>query len=100
MNTSSCQRPRTALVHELAQAAEHGRIGLRQDAVAEVEDVPRAAAGLAEHVLCGLLDALPGAEEHGRVEVALDAAVRPDLVPAAREADPPVEADHVAAGGG
>src|SRR5918996_5470269 len=29
---------RGALVHELAQAAEHGRVGVRHDAVAEVED--------------------------------------------------------------
>ena len=44
------------------------------------------------------LDPLPRPEQHGRVEVALHAAVVADLRPAAVERDPPVEADHVAAG--
>src|SRR5436190_18329595 len=88
------------LVHQRAEPGQHRGIGLRHDAVTEVEDVARAASGLAEYVLGRLLDALPRAEEHRGVEVALHAAVRPDLVPAAREADPPVEADHVAADGG
>ena len=37
-----------ALVHELDEPAEHGRIGGRQDAVAEVEDVAGPAAGALE----------------------------------------------------
>ena len=57
-----------------------------------------AAGGAAEDVERARLDPLPRPEQHGRVEVALDAAVVADLGPGAVELDPPVDADHVAAG--
>ena len=41
-----------------------------------------------------------GPEQHGRVEVSLDGAVIAGELPALVERDAPVEADHVAAGGG
>src|SRR3954470_17761446 len=92
--------PRGPLVDERAQPSENGGVGLREDAVAEVEEVPGAARGSGEHVERRRLDPLPGAEEDGGIEIPLHAALEADLVPAAVEVDPPVEADHVAAGGG
>ena len=44
------------------------------------------------------LDALPRAEQRGGVEIPLHAAVAATSCPALVERDPPVEADHVAAG--
>src|SRR5919198_1797121 len=87
----------SSLVDELHQAAKVVRMRVRQYAVAQVEDVARAASGAAKDVLRGRLHALPWAEEDRRVEVALDAPVLADLRPAAVERDAPVEADHVAA---
>ena len=68
-----------------------------KDAVAEVEDVAGPPAGTREDVERLGLDDLPRREQHGRVEVALH---RPagHPRPAGVERDPPVEADHVAAG--
>ena len=68
--------------------------------MAEIEDVAGAAGGAGEHVARAGLDALPRAEQRRRIEVALHAAVVADDGPAVVERDPPVEADHVAAGGG
>src|SRR5438128_10461377 len=90
---------RRPLVHECTKTAESRGVGLRKHAVTEVEDVTRPTARPAEHVERRGLDALPRAEQDGGVEIALDAALGADLVPAAVELDPPVEADHVAAGG-
>src|SRR6476646_605356 len=50
-----------SLVDELDQAAQHVRVGVGDDTVAEVEDVARAAAGASEHVLGARRYALPGA---------------------------------------
>src|SRR3989442_3554026 len=69
------------LLDELHQAAQVGRVGLRQDAVAEVEDVTGAPGGAAQDVPSPLLDPLPRAEQQGRVEVALDAPIFTDLGP-------------------
>ena len=55
-----------ARVDELDEPAEHVRVGLRQDAVAEVEDVARPAAGPGEHVERRRLDPLPRAEQERR----------------------------------
>ena len=82
---------------QLAQPAEHVGIGLREHAVAEVEDVTGSAAGAGEHVARAGGDALPRREQQGGVEVALHAP-HADAFPAFVEGDPPVEPDHIAAG--
>ena len=65
-------------MHERAQPAEHVGVGVGHDAVAEVEDVARAAGRAREHVERRRLDPLPRPEEDGAVEVALHAAVVAD----------------------
>src|SRR6266508_2968579 len=88
------------LVDELHELPEHGRFGVGQDAVAEVEDVPVAACDCFEDPERRGLSPLPGAEQEGGIEIPLDGAVRADDLPAALDRDPPVEADDVAADGG
>ncbi len=51
-------------VHELGEPSENIRIGVRENAVAEVEDVPMAAAGSRQH----LLGAAPRPASTGRAE--------------------------------
>ena len=70
----------------------------RQDAVSEIEDVARAAGGAAQHVARAGEQAIARAEQQRRIEIALDAAVVADALPRLVERDPPVGADHVAAG--
>src|SRR5215475_4408201 len=55
---------------------------LRKDAVAQVEDVTRAAAGALEDVLYPLADIGGLGQEHDRVEIALHGDVVPDGGPA------------------
>ena len=85
------------VVDEIHEAAQDVGIGLGKDAMAEVEDVARAAAGEIEDPARRLLDVRPRSEEEGRIEVALDGSVA-DERPAVIESDPPVEADDVAPG--
>ena len=61
------------LVDEVDEPAEEIGVGLGQDAVAEVEDVARAAGGLVEDGQGAGPRRLPAREQAGRVEVALDA---------------------------
>src|SRR5581483_11769922 len=75
---------------------QDGRVGLGEDAVADVEDVAGPAAGALEDVEGGRLRPLPRAEEDGGVEVPLHRAARADGEPAPVERDTPVEADRVA----
>src|SRR5215217_6045075 len=72
---------------------------LRQHAVAEVEDVTGRAAGPIEHCPRARLNCLPGSEERRRVEVALDGDRAAEPSPRLAEVDPPIDADHVRAGG-
>src|SRR5919109_948941 len=74
-----------AFVHEVAETAERGRIGVREDAVTKVEDVAGPSAGSVEDRLRRRLHPLPRTEEQRGVEVPLHA---------------PVVADHVSAGRG
>src|SRR4051812_31376158 len=90
-------RPR---VNELDQPREVGGIGVRKDAVAEVEDGAVAASDEVENPVRRGCDPLEGAEEKRRVEVPLYAALRSDDLPAAVDRDPPVETDDVTAGHG
>ena len=70
----------------------------RQDAVTEVEDVARPAAGALEHVVGGREHPIERAEQQRRIEVALDRAIGADALPRLVERRAPVGADHVAAG--
>ena len=58
------------LVHELAKAAQQRRIGAREDAVAEVEDVAGTPAGRLEDGVGRTLNAVPRTEEQRGIEVA------------------------------
>src|SRR5689334_16018774 len=70
----------------------------RQDAVAEIEDMPGTAGGAREDVVRRGKHAVERAEQERRIEVALDAAVRANPLPRLVERRAPVGADDVAAG--
>src|SRR5437763_11014634 len=63
----------------------------------KVENMTRPPRGTLENSARLGLDPLPWAEQNCRIEVPLDPALLTDLLPAAVEVDPPVEADYVAA---
>jgi hypothetical protein len=67
----------------------------REDAVAEVEDVPGAPARSLQDVVGGAQQAMARPEEQRRIEVALHRPVRADLLPGDVERQPPVDADDV-----
>ena len=71
--------------------------GFRQDAVAEIEDMTRSAAGLPENLLDPTADQRWTAEQYGRIEVALDAPIIADLLPGRIKANPPIHTDNLAA---
>ncbi len=73
---------------------------LREDAVAEVEDVAGAAGGLSENFGGAAADFGAVGEKHAGVEVALHGAVEADGAPGVVEANAPVDADDGAADGG
>src|SRR5581483_7222601 len=77
LSSSPCPRVflslgRRMLVHELGQPRHVLDRRLGEDAVPEVEDVPRAAGGALENIGGAALDLGPGSEQHVRVEIALD----------------------------
>ena len=78
---------------------EHVRIGLRQDAVTEVEDVARARPRAAQDVVRLPLRALPRPEQHRGLEVPLHRPLLPDGRPGVVEPDAPVDADRAPARG-
>src|SRR5258705_6652052 len=68
----------------------------RQDAVPEIEDVPRPASDALQNVF-GLVEHPPWRpEQQRRIEVALDRPVESDLLPRLVNRYSPVGADHVA----
>src|SRR5262249_42427922 len=73
--------------------------GLGQDAVPEVEDVTGTTGGLTEDGGRARPDGRDRGEQRQRVEVALHGHVVADARPGGVEVDPPVDPDHVAAGG-
>ena len=75
---------------QLHQAGEDVGVGLRQDAVAQVEDVPAPPAGLFEHAPGLALEHLGGGEERERIEIAHDRDVA-ELAPCRAQVDPPVD---------
>src|SRR5260370_42530008 len=84
---------------ELHQSLQVLDRALRKYAVPEVEDVAGPPAGGLDDPASAVLDHGPGPEQQGGVQIALDAAVVSDHAPGLPQVDPPVEADHVAAGG-
>jgi len=88
------------LVHILDEEADVLDRRVRQDAVAEVEDVPGATGSLVEDLLGLASQVVTGSEERGRVEVALDGAIGADCRPGVGQCDTPVDADHIGTGGG
>src|SRR5260370_35885371 len=83
---------------ELHQSLQVLDRALRKYAVPEVEDVAGPPAGGLDDPASAVLDQGPGPEQQGGVQIALDAAVVSDHAPGLPQVDPPVEADHVAAG--
>ena len=79
---------------------EDARVGLRQDAVAQVEDVAGLAAGGPQHPAGLRRGHLPGAQAQGGIEVALHGEARPHPAPGLVEGHPPVDPDDGAAGRG
>src|SRR5438045_2882259 len=71
---------------------------VRQNAVAEVENVPRPTAGALNDPASAVLDHGPGPQQQRGIQVSLDGAVVTDYPPGIPKVDPPIEADHVAAG--
>ena len=88
-------RPRsrgTLAVDEVDDPGEHVRIGVRRDAVAEVEHVARRLGAGADHLTDPLGQHRPGRGEQGGVEIALHGVRRPDPAtspPPAAAASPP-----------
>ncbi len=85
-------------VDELDHPGEHVRVGLRQHAVAEVEDVPGGGPALGQHPAHLPLHHRPAGEQQRRVEVALQGAVRTDPAGRLVQRHPPVHPHHVRAG--
>src|SRR5260370_31015208 len=83
---------------ELHQSLQVLDRALRKYAVPEVEDVAGPPAGGLDDPASAVLDHGPGPEQQGGVEIALDAAVVSDHAPGLPQVDPPVDADHLAAG--
>ncbi len=68
--------------------------GLRQNAVAQVENMPWSAVGKLEDGIDPLFDLVSWREQYERVEVALHCTVMADKIPAAIERNTPVDSDN------
>ena len=79
----SSRDPGRTRVDELGESGERRRIGRRQDAVPEVEDVAGPPGDGVEDPDGRPLDAVEGPEENGRVEISLHAVVGADQGPTA-----------------
>src|SRR5687767_4918612 len=104
-STTGCRAPsgarRSSLPRPLMHVACDGldvieRCGW-QDAVAEIEDVPRPAVRAREHVVGRGQRAIDRTQEDGGIEVALNRAIEADALPRFVERRPPVGADHLTA---
>ena len=100
-STPTRHAPAVSGVHELDDGGQDARVGLGQDAVAEVEDVARCRLPrprLASTARVGLLDHGPRRQAQGGVEVALQGVAGTDAPPGLVERHAPVDADHVGPG--
>lgn len=70
-------------------------IGVRKDAVAEVEDVTGKTSGLFQDLACRLDDDLGRGKADGRVKVALEGDIRADTSCCELKWHPPVDPDDV-----
>ena len=85
----------TQFLHRLHQGNRILHGGLLVDAVAQVEDVPRSAAGLIEHVFHAATDFIRTGQQNRRIKIALNGLVVANRLPGVVEANPPVDPDHV-----
>ena len=69
----------------------------RQDAMAQIENMPIAAAGTAQDVFNAAFDLMERRIQRHRVEIPLPGSIMPDHGPGFVEMDSPVDADHIAA---
>src|SRR5215472_2965059 len=83
------------LMHEIHEACHGVRIGIRPDAVPQVEDVSRGAAGLGEHRGRGAGELRGWREQRGGIEVALHRLAGSEHRSHVRERRAPVDADDV-----
>ena len=86
-------------VDEVDNVFEHRRVRLGEYPVAEVEDVPRVVAIASQHIGNRCVDGLDRGEADGGVEVALENRVRACPSTGFVQGDPPVDTEHVGAGG-
>src|ERR1700722_8640870 len=86
-------------MHHAYDGFERGRIGRRQDAVSEVEDVARVAAGARENFARSRYGNVDAPEAARGVEVALDCTTT-DAAPSLVEVHVPVDADDRTVGRG
>src|SRR3954468_24731237 len=94
--TSTASRAGSASMHESHDRPDGSDVGLRKDAVPEIEDVARPSAGSSEDV-ADLASTLRGGREQCRgLQIALDRAI-PDAQPRGVQRNPPVDADDVPA---
>src|SRR2546426_8226001 len=87
--------PSGFLVDKVDHSLQLHRICLREDPVAQVENVARSSSDPAENFSGSLLDKLPTAEKSGRVKVSLDSSFANNF-PRFIDWNPPVDATHVA----
>src|SRR5438270_10875270 len=85
----------SAAMHERREPLEMLDRGVRQDAVPEIENMSRSAAGGFHHASGAVLDNRPRAKQERRIEVALDAPVVAHHPPGVAKIHPPVDADAV-----
>ncbi len=85
------------LVHEVDDVGQRAGVGVRGDAVAQVEDVAGHVAGRGEHGQHAVAQHRAGREQRRRVEVALQGVARADPPGGLGEGQPEVDADDVRA---
>src|SRR5256712_12741170 len=87
---------RGLFAHERGDPAQRVRVGLRQDAVPEVEDVPAPTSRLAEHGARPFRHDRERRETDRGVEIALDGASVADAPPSLGQTDTPIDAHSLA----
>src|SRR5450759_825314 len=83
------------LMNRLDQQLKVLKRGSRHHPVAEIEDVPRAAARAPKHIASPLTNQFRRSQEDSGIQVSLDPAIKTDATPTAIKRDAPVERDDV-----
>src|SRR6267378_71459 len=95
--TSTASGAGSAAMYEIHDRPHGSDVGLRKNAVTEIEDVAGTPTGAGEDI-ADLARALRGGREQRRgLEITLDRAIPPDAGPGGVQRNPPIDADHVAA---